>query len=154
MKTILEPLAVAANVTQAADTRLDHVAVMLGKLYHIFSHQDVPDSARTAIHSSLERRWAKSDQDAFIAAVFFNPFYRHHLFNKDEMALKPMGLYSMLKRLFTRVFPDIIFQSGNFMHALEVYSSDPQKGVFSHESMMLQEVEEGVTMNVSELLIL
>ncbi|KAB5588959.1 HAT family dimerization protein [Ceratobasidium theobromae] len=140
MKTLLQPLAVAANITQASDTRLDHVVVTMGNLYDIFSKEEIPEHARTVILESLEKRWAKSDQDAFIAAIYFNPFYKHHLFNPEELALRPLGLYSMLKRLFARVFPDEILHLGNFLNSNELYASG--KGVFSDEHMYLQELQE------------
>jgi hypothetical protein len=37
MKEILEPLAIANNVAQACYTRLDHVGLTLGNLYHIYN---------------------------------------------------------------------------------------------------------------------
>ena len=37
LKAHLEPLAIAANIAQATDTRCDHVLFMLGKLFKVYS---------------------------------------------------------------------------------------------------------------------
>ncbi|KAF8596432.1 hypothetical protein BDV93DRAFT_563314 [Ceratobasidium sp. AG-I] len=140
MKTALRPLAIAANITQAADTRLNQVAIAMGSLYHAFTQPGVPERTSTAVCQSLEKRWAKSDQDTFIATVYFNPFYRHHLFNQAEPALHPLGLYTMLKRLFARLFPGESLVVGAFMQANTSYAAG--KGHFSDENMCVQELEE------------
>ena len=71
---ILEPLAVAANITQAAHTRFDHVLLMLGNLFCIYSHPSLESQIKEWIIGSLEKRWAKADQEVFILAVSFNPY--------------------------------------------------------------------------------
>jgi hypothetical protein len=53
--------------------------------------------------ASLEKRWAAADQAPFIAAVLLNPFLRGDFFGRD-IALTPIGLCNMLKRLQFRVF--------------------------------------------------
>ncbi|KDQ08587.1 hypothetical protein BOTBODRAFT_118313 [Botryobasidium botryosum FD-172 SS1] len=80
IKSHLQPLAVAAHVTQAADTRADHVLLMFGKLF---------------------KRWAKADQDIFIAAVYLNPFVKSTLFSHS---MSPIIIHSIVWTLYTRVF--------------------------------------------------
>jgi hypothetical protein len=100
----LEPLAIAANVSQAPTTRLDHILVELGRLYHTFSVYALNPAVRQCVLESLERRWAKCDQDPFILAVFLNPFIRARLFNSQNTSLNRSSLYSIVKRVFRRVF--------------------------------------------------
>jgi hypothetical protein len=119
----------------------------MGNLHHTFSQANVPDQTRAVILESLEKRWAKSGQDAFIAAVYLNPFFRHRLFNQSEPALRPLGLYPMLKRLFNRVFPHETLCVGDFLKSKEAYAVG--KGIFSDEDMCLQELEGQSNTNVS-----
>jgi hypothetical protein len=69
IKIILEPLAIATNITQAPHTRLDHVLLTLGNLYRIYSTLEFDDEVCTAILASLEKWRAKADQGVFILAV-------------------------------------------------------------------------------------
>lgn len=77
MKRHLEPLAIAANVTQAAFCCLDTVLLTFGFL--VMQYKRMSDEGdRIASHSiisSLEKRWMAADQDIFIAAVIVNPFF-------------------------------------------------------------------------------
>ncbi|CCO34210.1 hypothetical protein BN14_08304 [Rhizoctonia solani AG-1 IB] len=70
----LRPLAIALNVAQAANTRLHHILITLGRLYQIFDDPSIDPEVRTRVLASLELRWRKADQDAFILAVFFHPY--------------------------------------------------------------------------------
>jgi hypothetical protein len=71
IKIILEPLAIAANKTQAPHTRLDYVLLTLGNLYCIYSKNlEFDVEVHTAILASLEKQWAKADQEVFIPTVF------------------------------------------------------------------------------------
>lgn len=75
MKRHLEPLAYAANITQAAHCRLDEVILTFGFLYDKYSTlsnaEDI--SVKEAVQKSLETRWAKADQAVFVAAVILHP---------------------------------------------------------------------------------
>jgi hypothetical protein len=102
VKVILEPLAIAANITQATHTRLDHVLLTLGNLFRIYSNPELDTEVRTVILASLERRWAKADQDVFIVAVFLNPYIRGRCFSRA--ALTEATLYNTTKRVFERIF--------------------------------------------------
>jgi len=77
----LEPLTIAANITQASNTRLYHVLMTLANLYRIYSNLNpIKDSdVRDKILASLEKRWAAADQEPFIAAILLNPFLRGDL---------------------------------------------------------------------------
>jgi len=103
----LEPLAIAANVTQASHTRLYHVLTTLANLYRIYSDLG-PDSedleVRAEVLASLKKRWAAADQDPFISAVILNPFLRGDFLARRHIALTPIGLCNMLKRLHSCVF--------------------------------------------------
>nr|GAT59230.1 predicted protein [Mycena chlorophos] len=76
MKTHLQPLALAANITQAAFCRLDEVLFTFGHLYREFDrlNQRADRHIREAVLASIERRWAKCDQDVFIVTAILNPF--------------------------------------------------------------------------------
>ncbi|KAF8062590.1 ribonuclease H-like domain-containing protein [Lyophyllum atratum] len=114
---ILEPLAIAANITQASDTRLDHVLLTLGNF-------------------SLEKRWDKADQDIFILAVFFNPFIRSHLFQPN--ALTESQLHSIVEAVFKRFFS----RAGDvpLMRAFTDYVRE--QGEFSRDAMQLDRMKE------------
>ncbi|KAF8703671.1 hypothetical protein RHS03_06185, partial [Rhizoctonia solani] len=84
-------------------------------------------------------RWIKGDSDAFIASVYLNPQYRHHILNQDEPGLQPLGLYIILRRLFTRIFPKDTLRTREFMIANEQYAG--ALGVFSAENMLLEELD-------------
>ncbi|KAI0072875.1 hypothetical protein K474DRAFT_1650318 [Panus rudis PR-1116 ss-1] len=68
IKTHLEPLAIAANVSQSTSTRLDQVLLMLANLYRIYGTTTLDEHVRSTIHGSLEKRWKKADQDIYILA--------------------------------------------------------------------------------------
>ena len=91
----LEPLAIAANITQASNTRLYHVLTTLGNLYRIFSNLGLEDDVQPEVLASLEKRWAAADQDPFIAALILNPFLRGD-FLGNHIGLTPIGLCNML----------------------------------------------------------
>lgn len=102
IQAILEPLAIAANITQASHTRLDHVLLTLGNLFRIYTNASIDGPTRERILASLEKRWAQADQDIFIVAVFLNPYIRKHIFN--PAAVTESSLFSVVERVFERVF--------------------------------------------------
>ncbi|GJE84312.1 hypothetical protein PsYK624_003880 [Phanerochaete sordida] len=112
VKTYLEPLAIAANVTQASHTRLDHVLITLGKLFHAFSDPKIDPAVSAKVHGSMERRWSRADQDLYILAVFFNPYIRSSCFATEY--LPSATLIDIAHRAFKRFFgcePDAGFRS-------------------------------------------
>ncbi|KAG8683728.1 hypothetical protein FRC11_013152, partial [Ceratobasidium sp. 423] len=104
LKLYLEPLAIAANVSQAPTTCLDHILIELGPLYCVFLHLAFNPKIRDVVLASLECRWGKADQDPFILAVFFNPFIRGRLFNCKNILLNRSALYGTIRWVFRRVF--------------------------------------------------
>ncbi|KAF8262861.1 hypothetical protein EI94DRAFT_1460687, partial [Lactarius quietus] len=93
-------LAIAANITQASTTHLDHVLTTLGNLFRIHSDAQLED----AVLASLEKRWAAADQDPFIVAVILNPYLCGKCFSHANSLLTPIRLCNMLKHLHLRVF--------------------------------------------------
>jgi hypothetical protein len=140
----LEPLAIAVNITQASNTRLYHVLTTLANLYRIYSSSDIDESVRDQIIGSLERRWAAADQDPFIASVILNPFLHGNLFGR-HVALTPIGLCNMLKRLQLRIFG--IVADADFQSAFMDYFNKRQE--FSPEAMALVDWNEMARQKVS-----
>src|SRR6266702_1915157 len=102
----LEPLAIAANITQASDTWLYHVLTTLANLYWIYLNLSLAEDlvVHNEVLASLEKRWAAVDQDPFIAVVILNPFLHGDFLARRHIALTPNGLCNMLKHLHSRVF--------------------------------------------------
>lgn len=103
MKTHLEPFTIATLVLQAPDAKLPVVPITLGNLHRIFSDPSIEASVRRTVHESLEKRWAKADQDVFIAALLLNPYIRGRCFANGSSFLTPAGLYGIVKRVYERV---------------------------------------------------
>jgi hypothetical protein len=146
----LEPLAIAANITQASNTRLYHVLTTLANLYRIYSDLDLEEDSdvRLEVLASLEKRWAAADQDPFIAAVVLNPFLRGDFFGRRHIGLTPIGLCNKLKQLQSCIFrveADAYFQAA-FM---DYYNKHEE---FSPEAMGLAEWSELAKKGVSYLL--
>ena len=79
MKKHLEPLALAACIMQTAHCCLNQVLLIFGLLYAEYQQliNEGDDSAGLmATLNSIESRWAKCDQDIFIAAIILNPIYK------------------------------------------------------------------------------
>ena len=124
MKAILEPLAIANNVTQATNTRIDHVVLTLGNLYRIYDNADLEGPLRDRVLWSLLKRWKAADQDVFILSVVLHPWIRGHCLSKG---ISPMTLFNMANRVFTRLFE----------HMNEFTDFCDGLGKFSNESMGL-----------------
>jgi hypothetical protein len=86
---------------------------------------------RTGILGSLEKQWAKADQDVFILAVFLNPYIQQQPFS--HAALTHANIYEITARLFMCIFNR---QSNlQFLKSFEDYFSNT--GDFSCQSMEL-----------------
>ncbi|KAF8270666.1 ribonuclease H-like domain-containing protein [Lactarius quietus] len=109
----LEPLAIAANVTQESNTRLYHVLTTLANLYRIYSNLSLPE-----------------DLDV---PVLLNPFLRGNFLARRHVALTPIGLCNMLKRLHSCVFR--MDTDTDFHAAFMDYFN--KRNEFSPESMAL-----------------
>ncbi|THH07907.1 hypothetical protein EW145_g3063 [Phellinidium pouzarii] len=144
IKEYLQPLAIAANVAHAANTRCDHVLLMLAKLYKVYNAMQLNDdsftmynidSPVTPIIKSIEKRWAKADQDLFIACLYLNPLIGYQLFNVSTL---PLGvLIGMLRRLYARVFQVAEVEiPSNLVTSIMAYNE--QEGIFSEMSWPIQ----------------
>lgn len=105
MRSHLEPLAIAANITQAAHCRLDQVLTIFGLLYRSFSryHDARDQKICDAVLSSISKRWAKADQDIFIAAIILNPILKTHIFAPTS-GLNYGAIFMLLGQLWTRFY--------------------------------------------------
>ncbi|QRV73696.1 hAT family dimerization protein [Ceratobasidium sp. AG-Ba] len=152
LASYLRPLAIALNVAQASDTRLHHILITLGRLYQLFDDPNVDAEVRARVLASLELRWRKADQDAFILAVFFHPYIRCRLFSPNSPDFCANALYTVVRRVFERVFqkePD----SGLFEAFMSYYNWTDE---FSAESWHLKEYsdmysKEGKNINLDAL---
>jgi hypothetical protein len=104
MKRHLEPLATAANITQALFCCLDQVLLTFGFLVMQYTAMTWSDLAEDhtgcdAIIKSIELWWAKADQEVFIAAVILNPFFQTTPFNPLPF-LNNAGIHALLHRLW------------------------------------------------------
>lgn len=122
IKRHLEPLAIAANVTQSAFCRLDEVLLTFGAL--TMEYKDLRDNhggdqvACNAILGSLEKRWANADQAVFIAAVILNPFFKHTPFTLIPL-FQPTNIYNLFLVLWGRFFPGRIAPVALFQNVLD-----------------------------------
>ncbi|EPQ50345.1 hypothetical protein GLOTRDRAFT_50634 [Gloeophyllum trabeum ATCC 11539] len=115
IKFHIQPFAIAANVTQSAHCRLDEVLLTFAFLLKQFLELADPDDQliKEAVITSLETRWAKADQDVFVAAVVLNPFVKAGAFAQLHL-FHNAGLMALLSRLWTRFYdtsPPEAFQS-------------------------------------------
>ncbi|KZT31206.1 hypothetical protein SISSUDRAFT_970170, partial [Sistotremastrum suecicum HHB10207 ss-3] len=101
----LTPLAIAANSTQSTFCRLDDVIMTLGALFG--QYQAMKDPADLvlvkSIHDSIDKRWAASDQDIFVACALLNPFIRTTPFAKGPL-FTTASIFTLLARLWRRFF--------------------------------------------------
>lgn len=131
MKEILEPLAIANNVTQAHYTRLDHVGLTLANLYRIYSAGAVEAPIRDRVLGSLEKRWCATDQDIFILAMYLHPWIRGRCFAKT---LSRSTLCHMAETVFERVFEE----KPGFELMREFMDYGEGIGLYSDENMRLE----------------
>ncbi|KDQ14399.1 hypothetical protein BOTBODRAFT_90844, partial [Botryobasidium botryosum FD-172 SS1] len=128
MKSHLQPLAIAANITQAANARLDQVLLTFGVLVKTFSALTAADAgARDAVLLSIEKRWSKSDQDVFIAALVLNPTIKAGPL-KHSSKFNSAEIYALFVRLWVRFFrepqPDSLYRDTmNYLSGSGIYKS-------------------------------
>jgi hypothetical protein len=105
MERHLEPLAIAANITQAAHCRLDTVLLTFGSLVARYRAMTGPEdaTAHTAILNSLEKRWLAADQEVFIATVIVNPIFQASPFAPGTRFIVAR-IKTLLSSLYTRFF--------------------------------------------------
>ena len=107
IKKHLEPLARAACITQASHCGLDQVLLVFGSLYaeylQLIAELNDNEGLIQAILDSIEKRWQKSDQDVFIAALILNPMYKTSPFSRASL-LNHANFFSLLCRLWRRLY--------------------------------------------------
>ncbi|KAJ7252919.1 ribonuclease H-like domain-containing protein [Mycena rebaudengoi] len=131
----LEPLAIAANVLQAPDCRLDTVLLTLANLFRIFNNLATEDAiVKKTMHASLERRWGKTDQELMILAVFFNPYLRARSFKRD--VLPANKIFHLVRRAFQRLLGQDAAGDIEFLDAFREYYNE--SGDFTSDSMWLE----------------
>ncbi len=142
---LLEPLAIAANITQGPTTRLYHVLLTLANLFRIFSDPTIEVVIRDGVKASLEKRWAAADQDVFIAGVVMNPYIRNSCFSGKVQELTPIGLFTIIKRVCERVLR--VETNNDFYAAFMDYLEDERE--FSRAWMQLDTIKELAEKQVS-----
>lgn len=111
------------------------VLLTLGNLYRIFGNLPAEDlQVKETLHASLERRWAKTDQELMILAVFFNPFLRTRPFNQDSFP--PIVFFHLVRRAFKRLLRQDAAGDVQFLEAFNSYYDN--SGYFSDQSMWLE----------------
>jgi hypothetical protein len=87
---------------------LDQILLTFGSLFIYYREIKAKDPANdlgcTAILDSIEKRWAKSDQDVFIAAVILNPFVKTTAFSIHLHFSTRAGVLTIMKRLYQCFF--------------------------------------------------
>jgi len=105
MERHLEPLAIVANILQAAHCRLDTVLLTFGYLTIKYQAMVAPEDlvGCTAILNSLEKRWLAADQDVFVATVIVNPLYWTTPF-APHLRFTNARIKTLLASLYSRFF--------------------------------------------------
>ena len=105
----LRPFAIATNITQASHCKLDHALLAFGALYYAFDNlrDEGDEPIKVAVMTSLEKRWAKCDQEPFILAVLLNPEIKSSLISARSTFGMANAVYMLCIRLWTRFFGSI-----------------------------------------------
>ena len=92
--------------------------------YDALRNQDPADYAGcTAVIDSIEKRWAKADQDVFIAAVVLNPFFKREPFSLESRLWSEATVLSLMKRLY-KCFFSVTEEEGELEESInELYSN-------------------------------
>lgn len=147
VKRHLEPLAVAANATQSDFARLDVVLVTLVNLYHKFCDPLLDEAVCEVVRSSLEKRWAKADQEVFILAVVLNPSLRVSCFAPGSPYRQFPKLWACVRKIFRRFYGEE--PNGDFRRAFHDYVQCV--GEWSNENMGLNQHQDQAKRDVSEI---
>ncbi|KAI0308727.1 ribonuclease H-like domain-containing protein, partial [Amylostereum chailletii] len=119
----LEPLAVAANIIQGDNARLDVVLVAILSLYSEFSQAG---DRGAPILKSISKRWSDTDQEVFLLALILNPYIRQTAFKAGSTFASNSTCWMLFRRVYKRmlqrdppkgtrkVFIDYLCQAGWF----------------------------------------
>jgi len=120
---------------QQSFCRLDQVLITFGYLTMKYHDEKMKQDVigHQAILASIETRWAKSDQEVFIAAVLVNPFYR-------MSAFRPLQCFNKaeIRLLFTRLFQRFYSREPSHAFIADTYDFLDGKGMFR---TILSEIE-------------
>ena len=98
-----------------------------GSLFMQYQAMDDDEDVQNAILSSLEKRWAKADQEVFIACVLVNPLFRTSPFLRLDF-LNRSGIRALFVRLWKRFYPSSI---PPFEFSTHIFDFIEGKGFFS-----------------------
>ncbi|KAG6806668.1 hypothetical protein H0H92_010455, partial [Tricholoma furcatifolium] len=138
-KTHIEPLAIAVNIAQAANTRCDHDARMNDRTFPTTSDEDMSHPL-TSILESIEKRWLKCDQDLYLACFWLNPYINPNL--RNDNALPIAVLFGIIKRLYSRILPDDA--EGSQALIPEAYDYHNREGMFSEYKWPLASLKQAM----------
>lgn len=136
-------------MAQDGNVRCDQILLLLGKLYRTYikariSDRAIPDDSSndkshevTAILNSIEKRWAKADQDLHIAAFFLNPYLNNKLLNQSQ--LSAAVLMGILRRLYQRLF-QVTDTPSDLMDS--IYKYHTRTGLFSLDNWPIEDLEQ------------
>ncbi|EIW82980.1 hypothetical protein CONPUDRAFT_20808, partial [Coniophora puteana RWD-64-598 SS2] len=106
----MEPLMYAANFSQTTHTHLDKILLVFGYLHFKYTNmplQAISDGEQSSllglVIKSLERHWAKCDQQVFISAVILNSIYKLTPFAKSPSFL-PANIFELMCLLYECFF--------------------------------------------------
>lgn len=108
IKLHLEPLAIAANLSQSTFCRLDDVFITFGFLHARFLSFNEPESrsVQTALISSLTKRWQKADREVFILTVILNPLIKLAPFKLSSRLFQLAKLQILVQRTWGRLYKE------------------------------------------------
>ena len=106
---------------------MDEVLLTFGSLFMQYQTMDDDKDVQDAILSSLEKRWAKADQEVFIAAVLVNPLFRVSPFRRLDF-LNRSGIRALFTRLWKRFYPS---ETPSFEFATHIINFIDGNGFFS-----------------------
>ncbi|KAI0309211.1 hypothetical protein OF83DRAFT_1024938, partial [Amylostereum chailletii] len=104
VKRHLKPLAAATNILQSDHACLDTVLIILANLFLIFSDDTFKLEMCRSVLRSLEKRWAKQDQDIIILATILNPFIRANVFSATSEYHRPRKIIQLATAAYERFF--------------------------------------------------
>ncbi|KAG5640226.1 hypothetical protein DXG03_009768, partial [Asterophora parasitica] len=112
VKNHLEPLAIAANITQSDNAHLDTVVLTLINLYQIYSDAtcNFDETIAQAVLVSLKKCWAKADQPIFIVVLILNPYICSGCFARNSPYLFFASLWNQFSikhsKLHNHIHPE------------------------------------------------
>ena len=85
---------------------MDDVLITFGALFQHFNvlHDNKDFAIKDVVLKSLEKRWAASDQDLFIASVLLNPFHPLQPFNQNITLFSVSSLRVLFNRIWQRFY--------------------------------------------------